>query len=149
MSEKKPRQILCAVRGGPESRQTVTRAIELALESGARLTFFHAMDAEFLHHATIGPLSVVYNELREMGEFTMMILCDRAERRGVENVDYIVREGNIRKQLMIIAIETKAEVMVLGRPTRSPGSNVFKMENIEEFVTTLAEEGNLKVLLVP
>lgn len=149
MSERKPRQILCAVRGGPESRQTVTKAIDLALEYEARLTFFHAMDAEFLEHATIGPLSVVYSELREMGEFTMLILCDRAERRGVEKVDFIVREGNVRKQLFDIAIETKAELMVMGRPTRSPGSNVFKPGNIEAFVAAMAEEGNLDILLVP
>lgn len=149
MPEGKPRQILCAVRGGPESRQTITKAIDLALASNAQLTFFHAMDAEFLGYATIGPLSVVYKELCEMGEFTMLILCDRAQRRGVEKVDYIVQEGNIRKQLVNIAVETKAELMVMGRPTRSPGSNVFKPENIEEFVATMVEEGNLEILLVP
>lgn len=149
MSVQKPLQILCAVRGGRESRQTVTRAIDLALEARARLTFFHVMDAEFLEHATIGPLSVVYNELREMGEFAMLILCDRAQRRGVENVDYIVREGNIRKQLKQIAIETRAEIMVIGRPTRSPGRNVFRSDDIEDFSAELAEIGNLRTILVP
>lgn len=149
MSVQKPLQILCAVRGGRESRQTVTRAIDLALEARARLTFFHVMDAEFLEYATIGPLSVVYNELREMGEFAMLILCDRAQRRGVENVDYIVREGNIRKQLKQIAIETRAEIMVIGRPTRSPGRNVFRSDDIEDFSAELAEIGNLRTILVP
>lgn len=149
MSVQRPLQILCAVRGGRESRQTVTRAIDLALEARARLTFFHVMDAEFLEHATIGPLSVVYNELREMGEFAMLILCDRAQRRGVENVDYIVREGNIRKQLKQIAIETRAEIMVIGRPTRSPGRNVFRSDDIEDFSAELAEIGNLRTILVP
>ncbi len=149
MYAQKLLQILCAVRGGKESRQTVTRAIDLALEARARLTFFHVMDAEFLEHATIGPLSVVYNELREMGEFAMLILCDRAQRRGVENVDYILREGNIRKQLYQIAIETQAEIMVVGRPTRSPGRNVFRSEDIDSFSAELEEMGNLQVILVP
>ena len=45
MTEHKPRHIICAVRGGPEGRATVTHAIELALEAGARLTFFRVMDA--------------------------------------------------------------------------------------------------------
>ena len=40
--------IVCAVRGGPKSRETVTRAIEMALERGAKLTFFHVIDAEFM-----------------------------------------------------------------------------------------------------
>lgn len=143
------KQILCAVRGGPESRETVTQAVDLALETGAKLTFFHAMDAEFLGQAAIGrTLSGIYNELIEMGKFTMLILVDRAQRRGVENVDFIIREGNIRKQLMQIASETKAEIMIVGRPTRSPTSNVFKMGEIEAFADELAKEGGLKVVVV-
>jgi nucleotide-binding universal stress UspA family protein len=144
------KQILCAVRGGPESRETVTHAVDLALETGAKLTFFHVMDAEFLGQAAIGrTLSGIYNELHEMGKFAMLILVDRAQRRGVENVDFIIREGNIRKQLMQIAIETKAEIMIVGRPTRSPTSNVFKMGEIEAFAKDLAKVGSLKVVVVP
>ncbi len=148
MIDSKPRHIICAVRGGPESRDTVTRAIDLALESGARLTFFHVMDAEFLEHATVGPLSVVYHELVEMGTFAMLILCDRAQRRGVAQVDYIVQEGNIRRQLRQFAIETRAKMMVMGRPTRSPGRNVFKAEEFEAFVAELEREGNLHIVQV-
>lgn len=147
--ENQIKQILCAVRGGPESRETVTRAVDLALETGAKLTFFHAMDAEFLGQAAIGrTLSGIYNELHEMGKFTMLILKDRAQRRGVEQVNYIVREGNIRKLLIQIAIETKAEVMIVGRPTRSPTSNVFKMGEMENFADELSREGDLKVIVV-
>jgi nucleotide-binding universal stress UspA family protein len=144
------KQILCAVRGGPESRETVTHAVDLALETGAKLTFFHAMDAEFLGQAAIGrTLSGIYNELHEMGKFAMLILVDRAQRRGVENVDFIMREGNIRKQIMQIAIETKAEIMIVGRPTRSPTSNIFKVGEMEAFADELAREGGLKVVVVP
>lgn len=149
MTAQKLNQILCAVRGGPESRETVTYAIDLALNTGARLTFFHALDAEFLNHATIGPLSIVYQELVEMGKFTMLILCDRAQRRGVAEVNYAVREGNIRKQLHKAAIETKAEVMVMGRPTRSPTQNVFKFNEMESFAAELEKEGHLRLILVP
>jgi nucleotide-binding universal stress UspA family protein len=149
MSEQKLNQILCAVRGGPESRETVTYAIDLALETGAHLTFFNALDAEFLNHATIGPLSIVYHELVEMGKFAMLILCDRAQRRGVVDVNYVVWEGPIQKKLIQAAIETKAEVMVMGRPTRSPTENVFKADEIEGFATELEKEGKLRLILVP
>ena len=149
MASQTPRHIICAVRGGPESRDTVTRAIDLALEHGARLTFFRVMDAEFLQHATVGPLSVVYRELTEMGTFAMLILCDRAQRRGVDQVDYIIREGNIRRQLRLMAAETHADLLVMGRPTRSPGRNVFDPVEIENFVAELAEEDSPRVVLVP
>jgi nucleotide-binding universal stress UspA family protein len=144
------KQILCAVRAGPESRVAVTKAIDLALETGAKLTFFYVIDAEFMGKAAIGRTkSGIYQELREMGKFTMLILCDRAERRGVKNVDFILREGNIRKQMRQIANDTHAEVMVIGRPTRSPTSNIFKMKEIEDFAEELAKEGGLNVIVVP
>ena len=127
-------QILCAVHGGPESRHTVNRGIELARETNARLTFFHAMDAEFLQHATIGPLSVVYRELEEMGRFVLMILEDRARKGGVTAVDHVLREGNTRQQLIKMAVETGAGVMILGRPNRQPGKNVFKRDEFDTFV---------------
>jgi nucleotide-binding universal stress UspA family protein len=140
--------IECAVRGGPESRDTVTRVIDLSLEHAARLTFFHVMGADFLEHATVGPLSVVYRELVEIGTFAMLILCDRARRRGVAQVDYVVQEGDIRKRLRQFAVETQAEVMVMGQPTRSPGRNVFKADEFGSFVEELEREGNLHIIQV-
>jgi nucleotide-binding universal stress UspA family protein len=148
MDERKPEHIICAVRGGPESRATVTYAIDLALEHHARLTFLHILDVEFLDYATIGPVGVIYKELVEMGTFAMLILCDRAQRRGVTQVDYLVREGNIRKQLYQFAIETHAKVMVMGKPIRSPGTNVFKLNDFETFVSELEVEGNLQIVQV-
>ena len=142
------KHVACAVRGGPESRATVTKAIDLALERGAKLTFVHVMDADFLGYATIGPLSVVYQELREMGNFMMLILRDRAIRRGVQDVGYVLMEGNIRKKLRDFVRETDADVLVMGMPVRSPGSNVFKKGEIEEFAEGLRREGRLEVMLV-
>jgi hypothetical protein len=106
------------------------------------------MDAEFLEHATVGPLSVVYSELQEMGQFAMLILCDRARRRGVSQVDCAVREGNIRKQIRQFAIETSAQLLVMGRPTRSPGRNVFKPTEIDDFAADLEREANLRIELI-
>jgi nucleotide-binding universal stress UspA family protein len=149
MNKRKLRHIICAVRGGPESRETVTEAIALALKHGAKLTFLHVLDAEFLEYATIGPLSVVYRELNEMGTFTMLILADRAQRRGVKQVDHVLPEGNIHDELIRYANETKAEMMVMGRPTRTPGRNVFKIAEFDDFVAGLEVESNLKIIVVP
>lgn len=142
------RQIVCAVRGGPESRETVKRAIAAALDSGAKLSFFHAMDAEFLDYATHGTLRVVYRELREMGKFTMMILCDRARARGVAEVDFLLADGNVRAQLRKLAVETRAELIVMGRPTKSSTKNVFAAEEFDAFVNEMETEGGLRVIQV-
>lgn len=142
------KHIICAVRGRPESRTTISRAVDLALEHQAPLTFLHVIDAEFLEHATVAPLSVVYKELVEMARFAMLILCDRAERRGVKKVDYIVLEGNIRKQLRQFAGATHADLMVIGAPTPGPGKNVFKQEELKQLIREMEREGNLRIIQV-
>jgi nucleotide-binding universal stress UspA family protein len=149
MENDHPQHILCAVRGRPASRATVSRAIVLALESGARLTFLHILDAEFLKNAPGGPLSVVYQELAGMGEFAMQILVERAQRRGVKEVDYLVREGNIHKQLYQCALETEADTIVIGQPKPRQGRNVFRPKEYQDLITHLEGEANLRVIQVP
>ena len=142
------RHIICAVRGRPTSRATVTYAIDHALESGARLTFFHVITAEFVAHATIGPLSVVYRELRDMSEFMMLLLCDRARRRGVQQVDYALREGNIRKQLRQFILEAGADVLVMGKPSPAARPNIFSARDLQAFVDELETSAGVRVVLV-
>lgn len=151
MPESSQPRILCAVRGRPESRSTVARAIDLALSTtDARLTFFMVMDLEFLAQATptMSPPRVVYRRLLEMGQFTLMILCDRAKNRGVKDVDYIVRSGNVREELQKLIDETKIQVLVLGRPVGRPASDVFSPQEFESFTAQLEEEAGLQVVKV-
>jgi nucleotide-binding universal stress UspA family protein len=144
------RHIICAIRGSPQSRATVTHAIDLALESNARLTFFYVVDAEFLSRTTVrGPLSVVYRELMDMSEFTMLILKDRAERRGVQEVDYVIREGTVRKQLLAFAAETRADVFVMGWPIRGPGRPTFTADEFESFADELEQVAHPRLVRVP
>ncbi len=146
----KVEHIVCAVRGSPQSRATVTRAIDLALEHDARLTFFYAVDAEFLARTTIrGPLSVVYRELIEMSEFTMLILKDRAERRGVAQVDSIIRDGDVRTQLLHLLREVQPDLVVLGWPLRGEGRPHFKPAEFKEFVARLEQEVDVHVDVAP
>jgi nucleotide-binding universal stress UspA family protein len=142
--------IICAVRGQPESRATVTKAINIALEHKAQLIFCLVIDAEFLGHSapTMAPLRAVYRQLEDMGEFSMLILCDRARNRGIEEVDYIIRKGNIPRQLHLLAAEIGAEMMVLGRPFRSFGRNVFTPAKFEKFVEKLERETGTKIIQV-
>jgi nucleotide-binding universal stress UspA family protein len=149
MSERAT-HIVCAVRGSPQSRATATQAIDLALEHDARLTFLYVVDAEFQAQAAIGsPLSVIYQELTLMAEFSMLILCDRAQRRGVREVDYLIREGNIRKQLLQFAIETRADMFVMGWPLRGPGRPVFTPEEFESFAAELERAAHPRLVRVP
>jgi nucleotide-binding universal stress UspA family protein len=150
MIDGSTRHIICAVRGQPESRATVTRAIDLALENEARLTFCLVIGAEFLAKSapTLTPLRAAYQQLEDMGEFSMLILCDRAQRRGVEQVDYLIRKGNIPEQLHLLACETGADVMVLGRPVRGIGRSVFTPAEFDSFVESLEQDIGIQIVQV-
>jgi nucleotide-binding universal stress UspA family protein len=142
--------IVCAVRGSPQSRATVTRAIDLALEHDARLTFFYVADAEFQAQAAIGsPLRVVYQELTQMAEFSMLILCDRAQRRGVKQAGYVIRTGNVRTQLLQMAAETRADMFVMGWPLRGPSRPTFTPDEFESFAAELEQVAHPRLVLVP
>lgn len=144
------RHIICAVRGQPESRATVTRAIDLALEHDALLTFCLVIDAEFIGQSapTLTSLRAAYRQLEDMGEFSMLILCDRAERRGVKQVDYHIRKGNIPEQLRQLANETDAQMMVMGRPMRSGGQSVFTPAEFDSFIESLEKEAGIQVVQI-
>jgi nucleotide-binding universal stress UspA family protein len=148
MSSDAIKHIVCAVRGHPGSRSTVTHAVDLALEQHASLTFLHVIDAEFLEYATVASLSVVYKELIEMARFAMLILCDRAERRGVSEVNYIVLEGNLRKQLRQYAIDTHADLMIIGAPSKGPGKAVFKQDELTQFIQEMEQAGSITIIQV-
>lgn len=150
MTNKAIQHIICAVRGQPESRKTVTRAIDLALEHNAHLTFCLIIDIDFLGKAApiLTPLQAAYRQLEDLGKFTMLILCDRAQRRGVDKVDYLIRRGKIPQQLRMLASETTAELLVLGRPMCSMGRSVFTPAEFDSFVDSVEQETAIRIVQV-
>ena len=142
------KHIVCAVRSRPGGETTVKRAIDLALETGARLTFFQAVDAEFIRNVLDkrASLKAIYHELEGMAEFTMTILCNQARLRGVETAECIVRRGDVREQLIQLVAELDPDVLVMGRPYPSPGPDRFRAEELNQFVAELEEKGQLRVV---
>ncbi|MBT3389904.1 MAG: universal stress protein [Chloroflexi bacterium] len=150
MSEKNIRSIICAVYGKPSSRATVTRAINLALEHNAKLTFVHAINAEFLKSSgpSMMPLKTVYKQLHDMGNFAMLMLIDRAERRGVSQAAYLVREGDVQAQLHKAVLELRPDLLVIGEPTTALGEAAFKSQSLKEFIQQLQDALHIQVEIV-
>lgn len=90
------------------------------------------------------PVRSIYEKLHEMGE----LICDRASRRGVANLDYELHEGDIKLNLRQIAIGTHADILVKDRPIHSPGSNVFNKENFAEFIKSLEADTDPHIIVV-
>lgn len=139
--------IVCAARGGKGSRPAVDRAIRLAKERDADLTFLFVVDAEFLCYAMIGPPSVVHQQLRDMGEFIMATLQARAEESGVA-ADYAVREGHVREQIRQYLEESDVDILVMGRPIEETDAAIFDAGTVSNFAAALEREFNVEVILV-
>ncbi|MFQ5855249.1 MAG: universal stress protein [Anaerolineae bacterium] len=143
---KRP-HIVCAARGGNGSRPAVTRAIALAKERDAGLTFLFVVDAEFLSHAIIGPPSVVHQQLRDMGEFIMATLQAKALESGV-TADFAVREGRVREQIRQYLEDNDVEVLVMGRPVEETDAATFDAGTVSNFAAALEHETGVEVVLV-
>ncbi len=150
-AEKLVKHIICAVRSRPGGEETVHRAIQMALDSGARLTFVQVVDVEFLAGVMDKRASVkaVTRQLREMADFTMTLVCEQAQLRGVKDVRCVVRSGDVRSQLLQFVSEQDADVLVMGRPKPMPGPDQFNDAGLEAFVDRLQRAGTLRVDLPP
>lgn len=140
-------RIVCAARGGKRSRPAVDRAIRLAKERDADLTFLFVVDTEFLSHALVGPPSVIREQLRDMGEFIMATHQARAEEAGVM-AEYAVREGEVREQIVEYIEEKDVDVLVMGRPIEETEAARFDAGSVSNFAAALEHGSGVEVVLV-
>ena len=105
-NEEKQMHIVCAARGGRRIQPSVKRAIELACETKARLTFLYILDVGFMKSTMVGHTDFVFEELDKMGEFMMIRLCEYANDGGCVSADYAIRHGGVREQIQKYLFES-------------------------------------------
>jgi len=142
------RHVICAVRGGPESQETANSAIDLARDYGAKLTFFHVVDPGCLDCGDLARSSAAYREYLEQAESMLHTLVGKAQARGVTQVDVLLREGDTREELRELAVETDAELLVLGYPTPDSYRSVFRVDEFHQFLAELDFGGDLRTIQV-
>jgi len=106
--------ILCATRGGEASYPTQDAVIALAKEQGDELVFLYVADISFLNR-TAAPLVVdVEARLEKLGQFQLVMAQERAAAQGI-TAQAIVRRGQLRGELIAVAKEIGATLIVMGR----------------------------------
>ena len=151
MDAERKDHIVCAARGGQLIQPSVGRAIELACEMDARLTFLYVLDVEFMKYTTLGRADVVFDELDKMGQFMMLRLCEYANQAGCTNVDYAIRHGTVKEEIQAYLSEVRPDVLVLGRPrhaTEHEAPPAFEGDAIVRFAEELTQKMGVKVELV-
>jgi RNase H-fold protein (predicted Holliday junction resolvase) len=90
----------------------------------------------------------IKKQIHSLGEFAMLVLCDRANRRGVENVDYILRDGRVLPQIQETIAELDPDILVIGRPfVTDPGLFSLNESDVENFIQEIKK--NLNVTVIP
>lgn len=149
-NNEKQMHIVCAARGGRRIQPSVNRAIELACEENARLTFLYVLDVEFLKCTMVGHTDMVFEELDKMGEFMMIRLCEFANERGCVSADYVIRHGNIREEIQNYLLEVQPDLLVLGRPQdelKEESPPAFENKAIVHFAEEITQKTGVKVRL--
>ncbi|MBT3323092.1 MAG: universal stress protein [Anaerolineae bacterium] len=140
-------RILCAVRGGPESKKTIEYAVSFAEKERARLVFLYVVSLDLFASSSDIRAGTIAKELSRMGEFILLMAQAKAAAEGVA-ADTFVRQGNIPEQILIACEEMSVETLILGRPENGNGESFFDAKKQENFAKTLKEEAGIKVVLV-
>ena len=151
MNGEAQKHIVCAARGGRRIQPSVNRAIGLACETNARLTFLYVLDVEFMKHTIFGRTDVVFDELDKMGEFMMLRLCEYANEGGCAKADYVIRHGRVREEIQSYLLETQPDLLVLGRPRYDPDHEelpAFEDDAIVRFAEEITQKTGVEVELV-
>jgi nucleotide-binding universal stress UspA family protein len=138
--------IVCAIRGGPKSKPTIARAIELAQQTDLGLHFLYIVNLDFLTYTESSRVKVIKEEMHEMGDFIILAAREKAEQKGV-NALGAVRDGSVAEGIIEFSKEIEADYVVLGSPLGEHEENVFTRERFESFVTMVEEQSGAEVVL--
>jgi nucleotide-binding universal stress UspA family protein len=139
--------IVCAIRGGPASRPTIKKSIELAVETKLPLYFLYVVNLNFLAHTSSTRTHLISKEMKEMGEFILLNAQAEAQSTGIA-AEGVVRQGKVRDEIVEFIKEVDANFVVLGKPEKKPEDTyLFTQDRLDEFGLRIESESNAKVVI--
>lgn len=138
--------IVCPIRGGPSSIATIERAIALAGETGQSLHFLYVVNLDFLTRTATSRVSVITEQMRQLGEAILAGAQAQAQARGIE-AQAAIRHGGVAGQIAGLCHELGAQYVVLGQPSPDGRQNVFNRARLARFVAALERETGATAIL--
>ena len=138
--------IVSAIRGGPDSEATITRAIALTKETGLPLSFLYIVNLDFMAHTMSGRVHMISEEMDEMGEFILLAAQSAASEAGVSS-DGLIRHGNVREAIIDLCRELEPDYLVLGMPRVQKEASHFTEELLALFIDQTEAQTGTKVVL--
>jgi nucleotide-binding universal stress UspA family protein len=118
--EPRPFKFLVVADGTPESRPAAWFAGLRAAHTGARVSIMAVIEPHGFEH-WLGVGEEIKRDAREAAEAQLSELADAVKSCGAEEVEFIIREGELKGELMHVVEEDRdIRVLVLGS---APGGN--------------------------
>jgi nucleotide-binding universal stress UspA family protein len=139
--------IICAIRGGPNSRVTIEKAMDLVEQSNLPLYFLYVVSLDFLSHTMTNRVQVARDEIQKMGEFILLTAKERSVERGISSVHLVSREGKVSEEIISLCKEIQADYIILGRPVEEDENSLFAGKMLQLFLAKLETECNAHIIL--
>ncbi|MFO8037025.1 MAG: universal stress protein [Anaerolineales bacterium] len=138
--------IVCAIRGGPLSKSTIQKSIQLANESGETIYFLYVVNLDFLTHSSSSRIEPISREMREMGEFILLDAQEKAQKQGVD-AQGVIRDGSIIEEIITFCAEIQPEYIVLGLPETESENNLLTQERLDDVLSRIKEVTDAEVVI--
>ena len=138
-------KILCATRGGEASYPAQDAVIALAKEQGDELVFLYVADISFLNNMSAPMVIDVESRLEKLGRFQLVMAQERAAAQGII-AQTIVRRGKLRAELVVLAEEIGATIIVMGRSLGPDAA--FDDAALQVFAANLQTETGVEVRIL-
>lgn len=138
--------IVCAVRGGPDSRPTIDKAIQLARETNLKVSFLYVVNLDFMSHTSSSRVHTLLKDMDQMGEFILLQVQEEAAAKGVE-AEGLIRHGNVADEIAGFCHEIGADYLILGLPQIKEERSVFTETKLNRLIERIEAQTGAKVVL--
>ncbi len=138
--------IVCAIRGGPTCRPTITQAITLAESTHLPLCFLYVVNVDSLPYAQSGLVSTISDKMRQMGQAVLFAVQNKATALGIAS-EARVRQGDIGTEIINLCRDLGADYVILGRPGGHQGEDVFTSDSLDRLSQQIDREVGAQVVL--
>ncbi|OQY18688.1 MAG: hypothetical protein B6I34_10380 [Anaerolineaceae bacterium 4572_32.1] len=139
--------IICATRGGEACRRTQEKAVALAKEQGAELTFLYVADSSFVGPVDKSLADAVTDEMARLGRALLRVAQLRARDQGLA-AQTVVLQGPVQQSIKDHLRQVEASTLVIGAPRTGTPPQTFTPPEIQRFAQAMRQDLDIEVLVV-
>ena len=139
-------EIICALRGGPDSRATIRRALTLAQETSLPLHFLYVVSRDLVPDTTSCSANTVKERLRQMGSSMVLVAQAIANSHDIP-ARSAVRYGCVEDEIAGLCQDVNASYLVLSQPHDHRETSVFTPDRLVRFRARIEREAGVELVL--